>query len=221
MVLRKGRLEPRGVRMMRRAAALLAVMAATGPAEVASQTSNHHVGGSCGWDLNSDGIVSTNDLLYLLACFGDTVADNPSVLSADGTGDGVIGTTDLLGLLAFFGRTCEDLSSPPPSPPVTPEAAAAEFEAALAAVANDPTAAVVAISSAITFEGDISMLAEGPARNEFEDSFTVGMAASIGDGTQQRASCVPAARRGGLGRNGLATRAAETQVPARRCCSWC
>ena len=140
-----------------------------------------HQAGVCGWDLNTDGMVSTNDLLYLLAVFGDTTED-PAVAIADGNGDGVVGTSDLLGLLAFFGRACEDLSAPPPPPPVTPEAAAAEFEAALAAIAEDPTAPLVAISSAITFEGDVSMVADGPARDEFEDSFTVAMAASIGDG---------------------------------------
>ena len=173
---------------MKAACSLLAVLAASvfGPGGVEGQTA--HVAGVRGWDLNRDGLVSTNDLLYLLALFGDNVGDNPSVSIADGNGDGRIGTNDLLGLLAFFGRSCEDLAAPPPPPPVTPEAAAAEFEAALAAVANDPSAPIVAIASVITFEGDVTMVAEGQARDEFEASFTTNMAAAIGDGAQTRAS---------------------------------
>lgn len=162
---------------------VLALVAATGPAPVSSQSTAHQ-SGPCGWDLNGDGLISTNDLLYILAVFGRQIADDSSIRVADGNGDGLINTQDLLGLLASFGRTCEDLTAPPPPPPVTPEAAAAEFEAALAAIAEDPTAPLVAIASAITFEGDISMVAEGPAREEFEASFTSNMAASIGDGAQ-------------------------------------
>jgi hypothetical protein len=187
--------------MMKAACSLLAVLAAGvfGPGGVEGQTA--HVAGVCGWDLNSDGLVSTNDLLYLLAVFGDDVGGNPSVAIADGNGDGRIGTNDLLGLLAFFGRSCEDLAAPPPPAPVTPEAAAAEFEAALAAVANDPTAPLVAIASVITFEGDVSMVAEGQARDEFEESFTINMAASFGDGAQRRASAlIWGASRAGRGR---------------------
>ena len=158
------------------AAALLALVAVAAPTKVASQTSV-----TCVWDLNSDGIVTTNDLLYLLAVFGDVVVHNGNAASADFNGDGVISTIDLLELLAVFGRMCEDLANPPP-PPVTPEVAAAEFEAALAAVFGDPAASLVGIFSAMSFQGDVSMVAEGQARDDFEESFTTNMASSIGDG---------------------------------------
>lgn len=182
---------------------VLALVAATGPTPVSAQST--HQSGPCGYDLNGDGLVSTNDLLYILAVFGRQVAEDSSFGIADGNGDGLINTQDLLGLLASFGRTCEDLTAPPPPPPITPEAAAAEFEAVLAAIAEDPTAPLVAIASAITFEGDITMVAEGPARAEFEASFTSNMAASIGDGAQNGASArhvlagEGAANRGGAG----------------------
>jgi hypothetical protein len=169
------------------AALLVALLVAIGapPPAAAQSTSLHHQAGSCGWDLTTDGVVSTNDLLFLLAVFGRDVAGDTQAALADGNGDGLVGTTDLLGLLAFFGRTCEAMSAPPPPPPVTPEAAAAEFEAALAAIAGDPEAALVSIASAITFEGDVSMVADGTARDEFEEGFRIGMAASLGDGARQ------------------------------------
>ena len=51
-------------------------------------------------DLTGDGVVSTNDLLYLLAAWGDTASP------ADFNGDGIVGTDDLLIVLSAYGDTC-------------------------------------------------------------------------------------------------------------------
>lgn len=61
---------------------------------------------ACAFDFTLDGVVGTNDLLYLLASFGRT-----SVI-ADTNGDGIVGTDDLLGLLAVYGRSCDPDASP-------------------------------------------------------------------------------------------------------------
>eukprot|EP01046_Picozoa_sp_COSAG06_P010573 COSAG06_NODE_579_length_14027_cov_2.460942_5_plen_3130_part_00 len=67
---------------------------------------------ACAFDFTLDGIVGTNDLLYLLASFGRT-----SVI-ADTNGDGIVGTDDLLGLLAVYGRSCDpDAPAPPVASP--------------------------------------------------------------------------------------------------------
>ena len=59
--------------------------------------------GACAADITSDGLVSTNDLLYLLASFGRL---SEAHLAADVDGNGIVGTTDLLLLLASYGRSC-------------------------------------------------------------------------------------------------------------------
>lgn len=151
-----------------------ALLAATAPRRAGAQ-----LAAACAYDLTDDGIVGTNDLLYLLAAFGRT--SSPTAALADVNGDGVVGTADLLGLLAMYGRTCS--APPPPVPIIAPEAAAAEFAAELAAAAADPSTPIVAVVSEITFDGDVSLVAEGTeVRAEFEVGFAAAMASSLGDG---------------------------------------
>ena len=156
---------------------LLSILGAARPTH--AQTS-----ATCAWDLTSDGIVSTNDLLFLLACFGDNAVDGTPASSADGNGDGLVGTADLLGLLSVFGRYCEDIVPPvPPPQPITPLAASLEFATAFATAAGDPATPFISIFSEITFEGDISQIPIGtPVRAEFEAGFSAAMASSLGDG---------------------------------------
>ena len=133
-----------------------------------------------------DGIVGVDDLLFLLAVFGRDPATDAQAAAADGNSDGVAGVEDLLGLLSAYGRSCESQTpppTPPPAPPaVSPEEAAAEFEAALAAAATDPATPQTSIFSAVAFQGDFTMVAEGFARAEFEEGFQISMAGSLGDG---------------------------------------
>jgi len=56
----------------------------------------------CNEDLNSDGIVSIHDLLYLLSEFGCS-----SSCEYDVNQDGFVTVDDLLKILGFFGNTCE------------------------------------------------------------------------------------------------------------------
>ena len=66
---------------------------------------------SCAADFTQDGLVSTNDLLYLLATFGRTVTEEGSAAAlADLDGSQRVDTLDLLELLAAFGRSCADLT---------------------------------------------------------------------------------------------------------------
>lgn len=58
-------------------------------------------GDDCPADLNGDGVVSTLDLLLLLADFGCV-----SNCTADINGDGLSSTSDLLVLLAAYGDIC-------------------------------------------------------------------------------------------------------------------
>jgi hypothetical protein len=53
-------------------------------------------------DLNGDGVVDTEDLLLLLAAWGDC-PDPPEDCPADFDGNGVVGTADLLALQANWG----------------------------------------------------------------------------------------------------------------------
>ena len=181
--------------MLRAALALLTATLATVP--VLSQNGNPIVvmhPAACGWDLSGDNLVSTNDLLFLLAVFGRSTAGDANAAAADGNGDGIVSTTDLLGLLAVFGQGCDPNGGGPPAPPpppITPQAAAAEFTAALAAAAADPATPIIAIASEITFPGDVSLVAVGTAaRTEFEAGFSVAMAASLGDGVTVVADAV-------------------------------
>jgi hypothetical protein len=57
----------------------------------------------CPADLTEDGVVSTNDLLALLAVFGRTDCDMDIIPSVPA---GLINTDDLLTLLSQFGRSC-------------------------------------------------------------------------------------------------------------------
>jgi hypothetical protein len=61
-------------------------------------------------DTTGDGIVSTNDLLFVLAVWGRETAgvDDQAVAAqaADFNSDGAVNTDDLLLLLARFGQTC-------------------------------------------------------------------------------------------------------------------
>ena len=179
---------------MRRAVALGATTLFANPSGTAAQITNpvtvSHPA-ACGWDLSGDGLVATNDLLFLLAVYGRQAADDANAAAADGNGDGIVSTVDLLGLLAVFGQTCSVGVPPPPPPPITPQAAASEFAAALSAAATDPAAPLIAIASEITFPGDVSMVAVGTAaRAEFEAGFSVAMAASLGDGATVAADAV-------------------------------
>ena len=55
----------------------------------------------CQADLNADGYVGVDDLLWLLSLYGSSVATQ-----ADLNGDGIVGVDDLLGMLAFYGSSC-------------------------------------------------------------------------------------------------------------------
>jgi plastocyanin len=56
----------------------------------------------CPGDINGDGVVGVDDLLELLAVYGNSC----SGCSEDVNGDGVIGVDDLLELLAVYGADC-------------------------------------------------------------------------------------------------------------------
>ena len=56
----------------------------------------------CQEDLNSDGIVSVQDLLYLLSEFGCSL-----LCENDINQDGIVAVDDLLQILSEFGNTCE------------------------------------------------------------------------------------------------------------------
>ena len=158
------------------AALLLALGVAVGPRAATAQG----LSVSCTYDLNGDGLVTTDDLLWLLSAFGRQVSDSSAVQRADGNGDGVVNTQDLLGLLAGFGRSC---SSAAPPPPVAFEDAAAEFAVALADAAMDPATLVVGIASELVLEGDVADVEAGTAaRAEFEVAFSVALASLLGDG---------------------------------------
>ena len=58
--------------------------------------------GPCVGDINGDGAVGVDDLLELLAVFGDTC----SGCGEDLNGDGAVGVDDLLALLAVYGSDC-------------------------------------------------------------------------------------------------------------------
>ncbi len=57
---------------------------------------------TCDGDIDGDGTVGVNDLLALLAKYGDTCTGCPE----DIDGDGTIGVNDLLGLLDIYGTNC-------------------------------------------------------------------------------------------------------------------
>ena len=161
---------------------LALAMAAAGPRTSTAQQSST----TCICDLNSDGLVGTNDLLWMLALFGSPVSDEmgSSFSAADTNGDGIVSTPDLLMLLAEFGRSCQ-VDAPPPSPPiVTFEQAASQFEAALADAAADPSTPIVGVASEVALEGDVVQLEMGTARRlEFEVAFSVAIARLLGNGT--------------------------------------
>ena len=129
--------------------------------------------GACAYDLTGDGAISTNDLLMILALFGRQSTTSATVAAADVSGDGIVGTSDLLGLLAVYGRSCGEA-------PAGPEAAAAAF----AEVTVDPFTPLVAVSSAIYFDGgDLSAIESGQGRTDFDREFSAAMAGSLGDGS--------------------------------------
>jgi hypothetical protein len=145
--------------------------------------------GACAYDLTGDGAISTNDLLMILALFGRQSTTSATVAAADVSGDGIVGTSDLLGLLAVYGRSCGEA-------PAGPEAAAAAF----AEVTFDPFTPLVAVSSAIYFDGgDLSAIESGQT--------LIRCATSL-----QAASCHPT-------RWCLSTMARDT-TGASRGCSW-
>jgi len=57
---------------------------------------------SCDADLNSDGIVSLQDLLYILSEFGCS-----SACETDINQDGIVGVDDFLQILSEYGTTCQ------------------------------------------------------------------------------------------------------------------
>ncbi len=69
----------------------------------AAQQQSESEGVFCAADIDANGLVSTNDLLYLLASFGRT---GEAHLAADVDGNGMVGTNDLLLVLASYGRSC-------------------------------------------------------------------------------------------------------------------
>ena len=71
-----------------------------------SVAAEYVAGDSCLEDSTGDGLVDVNDLLALLAAFGQTCGDNSCL--EDSTGDGLVDVNDLLALLAAFGQTCGD-----------------------------------------------------------------------------------------------------------------
>ncbi len=58
---------------------------------------------ACPGDFNHDGVINTNDLVLLLAKFGQNVAPY-SV--GEMNGDTIVDTNDLVQFLALFGRQC-------------------------------------------------------------------------------------------------------------------
>ncbi|MDP7029022.1 MAG: plastocyanin/azurin family copper-binding protein [Phycisphaerales bacterium] len=60
------------------------------------------VSGVCAGDLDGDGTVGVDDLLGLLAAYGDTCTGCPE----DINGDGEVGVDDLLELLGVYGTSC-------------------------------------------------------------------------------------------------------------------
>eukprot|EP01043_Picozoa_sp_COSAG02_P012118 COSAG02_NODE_461_length_21848_cov_235.681043_7_plen_1409_part_00 len=131
---------------------------------------------ACALDFTNDGVVGTNDLLYLLAVFGRNVADTSQARVADVSGDGRVGTDDLLSLLASFGDVCGTLDTS------TPAGAALAFQSAAEDFA-DPFAPLAAVTSSISFGGDISLITDSQiSRRAFEEGFADSMAASLGNG---------------------------------------
>jgi hypothetical protein len=128
---------------------------------------------ACTADFSGDGIVATNDLLYLLAVFGRSSHSSPTVARADVNGDGIVGTDDLLYVLSTFGDPCEA--------PATFESIAEDFAGVVGSL--DAFTPMAAVSSSISFEGDISLITESQqSRQVFEQGFADSMAASLGDG---------------------------------------
>ena len=147
---------------------------------------------SCAFDLDGNGLVSTDDLLWLLGAFGREASASAAAARADANGDGLVSTDDLLGLLATFGRPCAS-ENPPPAPPATLEDLLEEFaHAALDAL--DPFAPLVAVSSSISVEGDLALfedlMEDADARVQFEQGFADAMAANLGDGSTVRPEMV-------------------------------
>jgi len=139
-------------------------------------------GASCAFDLDGNGMVSTDDLLWMLGAFGREASTSAAAARADANGDGLVSTEDLLGLLATFGRPCaSDNPPPPPPPPATLEDLLEEF-AQVALDAIDPFAPLVAVSSSISVVGDLALIEDLEARAQFEQGFAEAMAASLGDG---------------------------------------
>jgi hypothetical protein len=63
--------------------------------------------GSCPEDIDEDGLVAINDLLFLLAAFGCVEDPCPVDVDVDVDGDGSTAVGDLLQMLASFGDYCE------------------------------------------------------------------------------------------------------------------
>jgi len=61
------------------------------------------VANACPGDLTNDATVNADDLLAVLAAFGEV---GESAWTSDLTGDGAVNADDLLGVLAAFGTTC-------------------------------------------------------------------------------------------------------------------
>jgi hypothetical protein len=60
----------------------------------------------CPADINEDGVVNTNDLLNLLAAFGETCNPLLPTCAEDIDNNGQMDTNDLLAFLSAFGSTC-------------------------------------------------------------------------------------------------------------------
>jgi hypothetical protein len=81
----------------RGAALLLALaMATVGPRKSTAQQSSAT---ACIFDFDGNGLVGTDDLLWLLAAFGREAFDTRFDAAPDTNGDGVVNAPDLLGLL--------------------------------------------------------------------------------------------------------------------------
>jgi hypothetical protein len=61
---------------------------------------------ACRADFNTDGVVSTPDLVFFLGRFGQPATPGSQAARADFNGDGVVNTPDLVFFLGRFGETC-------------------------------------------------------------------------------------------------------------------
>ena len=119
-------------------------------------------------DISQDGVINVPDLLGLLTYFGCSGGD--CCPRCDSNDDGRVNVVDILTMLSWFNVRCG------------PEVVEPPFAEAMNASAADPFAPLVAVSSAITFEGDAGLITDSaPSRVEFEQGFAAAVAGGLGD----------------------------------------